>query len=111
MLAVAVDACVKFTCEVRDRSIHQIIIRYKFRLFSFPPVCVDMTKNNYGSVWQRLDNQGEVSSLVMTAYGVSFLLLASVLLWTHVGEAWMQFAYSSSLDGVYNNFTVLHFAW
>lgn len=48
--------------------------------------------------WQRLDNIGEVSSLVVKAYTVSILLVvASVLVWA-VGDAWLHEYGYSTLD-------------
>lgn len=63
-------------------------------------------------VWQSwdADNHSEVSSLVMKAYAVSLLLLASVLVWT-VGDAWMHYNSPSLLySNEYSNYTVLDFA-
>lgn len=64
--------------------------------------------------WDAADPHGgvEVSSLVMKAYVVSLLLLASVLVWT-MGDGWMHYRSPSLLDDSGNgdsNFTVLDFA-
>jgi hypothetical protein len=70
-----------------------------------------MYDNNGSRARQRWDNNVVVSLLVMQAYAVSLLLLASVLIWT-VGDAWMQY-FSYSPESAYshdNNFTVLDFA-
>ena len=55
--------------------------------------------------WQRFDSYGEVSSLVIKAYAVSFLLLASVLVWTLGDDLWTQYGFSSLLDTAHNNFS------
>lgn len=63
-------------------------------------------------IWQRFDSYGEVSSLVIKAYALSFLLLALVLVWTLGDDLWTQYGFSSFLDTAHNNFsTVLDFSF